>query len=557
MTLTQNEIREQVTTRYLDAINITRRPSPSLIEAELIEQVNKEFRIENVGRALVAGDKADSNARNQIALLKTLSNWQIAEILKRLHRVVLISPAGKNRGSRDYDLLAVYIPDGPEEGIYATSETQIRAVARQYNRDLSINDTREVMTILRESVDQVSRCDDRDLVAVQNGLFNYRTKELGDFSPDFVFVSKVPIEYDATAASPVIQTPDGDVWEVEDWMRTLSDDEEVVELLWEIIGAVIRPHVRWNQSAWFYSEQGNNGKGTLVEMMRNMLGERYASIPIGDFSKDFLLEPLTRSQAILVDENDVGSFIDKAANLKAVITNDVISINQKYKAPINYQFWGFMVQCLNEFPKFKDKSESFYRRQLFVPFLKSFTGAERRHIKDDYVGRDDVLQYVLKRVLHMDYYVLSEPEACRLVLNEYKEYNDPVRAFWNEFEDQFAWDFLPFPFLYDLFKAWFASTNPSGHPVAINSFTKDLCVVAEKSAIWSTEFKGQKNRPGKRMSAPEPLIAGYELKEWMPRSYSGADHIRLSITDRTDSSYRALVRRRSLSALPFNEDDAV
>ena len=152
-------------------------------------------------------------------------------------------------------------------------------------------------------------------------------------------------------------------------MADLSDDPEIVELLWQILGAIIRPHVRWNKSAWLYSETGNNGKGTLCELMRSLCGDgSYAAIPLINFSKDFALEPLTRSTAIIVDENDVGCFIDKAANLKAVITNDVIPINRKFKTPLSYQFYGFMVQCLNEFPRIKDKSDSFYRRQLFIPF---------------------------------------------------------------------------------------------------------------------------------------------------------------------------------------------
>ena len=38
------------------------------------------------------------------------------------------------------------------------------------------------------------------------------------------------------------------------------------------MGAIIRPHVRWNKSAWFYSERGNNGKGTLCDLLRKSCG---------------------------------------------------------------------------------------------------------------------------------------------------------------------------------------------------------------------------------------------------------------------------------------------
>lgn len=538
MAKTQNEISVQTTSKYLASLNRDALPTPATIEESLIAATNKEFDVENLGR----------HGPHKILLLKRLTFAQIAKILIELHRVVRIAPSGRNT-DRDLDLLAIYVDHGEDEGIYATSEDYIRSIARQYNRELTINDAREVMTVLREEAPRVSRCSDRDMIAVNNGIFDYRAKTLLPFDPDLVFLSKARVDYDPAALSPGITTPENTTWEVEDWMNTLSDDPEIVELLWQILGAIVRPHVRWNKMAWFFSTQGNNGKGTLVELMRNLVGTAsYASIPIADFGKDFMLEPLTRASAILVDENDVGTFIDRAANLKAVVTNDVISINRKYKTPVAYQFWGFMVQCLNEFPRIKDKSESFYRRQLFVPFQKSFTGAEKRYIKDDYVGRDEVLQYVLKRVLHMDYYVLSEPEATRLVLDEYKGFNDPIRSFWEEFEDAFAWDLLPFSFLYDLYKSWFAKNNPSGSPAGRNVFINDLVTIVAKSTLWHCADKTAKIRPSTRMSNPEPLIARYDLKDWMNQSYTGPDPLKRSTVHPLQPNYRGIQRTTTTTA---------
>ena len=126
--------------------------------------------------------------------------------------------------------------------------------------------------------------------------------------------------------------------------------------------------------------------------MRQLVGEdSYASIPLTDFIKDFMLEPLVGVSAIIVDENDVGTHIDKADNLKSVITRDAIQINRKFKSPISLRFKGFMVQCLNEMPRVKDKSDSFYRRQLFIPFTKCFTDVERKYIKKDYLHSTEVL----------------------------------------------------------------------------------------------------------------------------------------------------------------------
>lgn len=529
-----NEILTEAVEEYLENLDRTAIPKPNEIERQLLALTKLKLDDQNMSR----------QKKDALPIPKQLTFAQVARILIELHRVVRIAPSGKNT-DRDYDLLAIYMDSGDDEGIYVTSEDQIRSIARQYDRQLTINGAREVMTVLREDAPRVIRSADPDLIAVNNGIFDYRTKRLEPFDPRHVFLSKSRVDYDPQAANPVITStrPGVPDWDVESWMQELSDDPEVVELLWEILGAIIRPHVSWNKSAWFYSEQGNNGKGTLCELMRNLTGPNsYASIPIADFGKDFLLEPLTRASAIIVDENDVGTFIDRAANLKAVITNDVISINRKYKMPIAYQFYGFMVQCLNEFPRIKDKSESFYRRQLFVPFEKSFTGVERKEIKDDYLQRPEVLRYVLKRVLHMDYHELSEPAATQRVLNEYKEFNDPVRSFWEEFCEQFVWDLLPFPFLYDLYKSWFARTNPSGSPVGRNMFISDLLAIVRKSPTWYCSDKTAKIRPAARMSKPEPLIALYDLKDWMNNAYAGKDHDKLCTPFPLALNYRGIQR---------------
>lgn len=543
---TQNDIIAQATADYIAGLDVDDPPPPRQIERELLAATNFAFGLQNASR------KGD----NKISLLKTLTFSQVAQLMIHLHRVVAVAPSGKN-SDPDYDLLAVYCPSGDDEGIYLTSDRDLRKVARAYNREITINLANEVFAVLREEAPRVHRCSDRDLIAVNNGIFNYATKQLEPFTPEHVFLSKSSVDYDPAAISPVIDTPDGDTWEVEEWMASLSDDPEIVELLWEVCGAVVRPHVRWNKSAWLYADRGNNGKGSLVELMRNLCGpSAHTSIPLTEMGKDFMLEPLTRASAIIVDENDVGQYIDKAANLKAIITNDVIMINRKHKYPISYQFWGFMVQCLNEFPRVKDKSDSFYRRQLFIPFEKCFTGVERRYIKDDYLSRPDVLRYVLKRILHMDYYVLSEPEATQQVLREYKDYNDPIRNFWGDHRDLFKWDLLPFPFLYDMFRSWFPRTNPSGSAVGRNVFINDLRRIVTDDPEWAVAENSVASKG--RMDDPEHLIATYEMRSWYNPAYtapkSGPPDLDRLCTPVLNPSYRGLVRVAPLAG-PGGDDE--
>ena len=320
---------------------------------------------------------------------------QVAHLVNFLYCVRRIPCAGE-KGNVDLDLLGIYQSEGPRAGLYETSDKAFREPMRNLKPTITDNEITEAHHVLRDIAWRVERCQSPELVPVNNGIFNYRTKELLEFSPEYIFLSKSCVNYNENAQNVVIQNPDdGSSWDVESWMASLSDDPAIVALLWQVVGAVIRPFVRWNKCVMFYATSGNNGKGTLCELMRSLCGEgRYASIPVENFGENFLLEKLPEVMAIIVDENNVGAYLDKAGNFKAVVTNDVVQINRKNRPAIPYQFFGLMVQCFNELPRIKDKSGSLYRRCLFIPFDKSFTGKERKYITSEKKARNNAVSMV-------------------------------------------------------------------------------------------------------------------------------------------------------------------
>lgn len=481
------------------------------VEFHLLNRINNRLISENTQYGL-KGSRAYQT-------LRTLTPAVIAGCMLKRNRIVRIMLSEKNTDP-NYDVLAVYMDHGPNTGIYVTDEVSIRVLAREYNFSISPKELDHVIDMLADNAPRVMVSANRDLIAVNNGIFDYKTKTLLPFTPEIVFTAKSAVNYNENAINPVIHNDaDGTDWDIESWMADLNDDPEIVALLWEILSAIIRPNVAWDKTAWFLSEVGNNGKGTLLTLMRNLCGERaWTSIPVADFGKDFHLEPLIRTNAVLVDENDVGEYVDRAANLKAVITNDVILINRKNKTPIAYQFRGFMVQCVNDTPRFRDKSGSLYRRQLIIPFDKSFTGAERKYIKQDYMHRTEVLEYVLYRVLSGNFYELSEPAAVRAALHQYKIENDPVRAFAEEFLDRVVWDLLPWRFLYALYRAWLTKDQPSNPPLGYNKFVKHLTLILQE-AVGEGEGYGWFVTPAavrtkNRILGEEPLAVEYNLDQW-------------------------------------------
>lgn len=530
---TRNQIIEDVTDAYIESLDLDNLPSPRVIEDELVTAINDGISLANEIRP-----KSD-----KIRKLEALDHHSIAKLMLATNCICKINCA-KEDSDEEFDLLAIYKNEGYNEGTYRSEYRDFFEIATQYNPRLTNKQLKDVIERLKTLAPRVERCMNKDLIAVNNGIFNYKTKQLQDFTTDLVFLSKSHVNYNHAAQNVVIHNDEDNTdWDVESWMKSLSDDPEIVELLWQVLGAVVRPLVDWDKSAWLYSEQGSNGKGTLCELMRELVGpSACASIPLSSFSKEFELEQLTRATAIIVDENDVGTFIDKAANLKTVVTHDVLSINRKYQSVIKYRSYAFMVQCLNEFPRVKDKSNSFYRRQMFIPFEKCFIGQERKYIKSDYLHRKEVLEYCLYKVLHMDYYEFSEPSACKKVLATYKEFNDPVRQFWNEMKDEFKWDLLPYSFLYDLYKSWFRKNNPNGSVEGRNKYISEIRNIADGDE-WEAKETDERVRIQNRMNVPEVLIAEYDLVEWKNPTYMGGDPNQVC-TPKLSDSYAGLVRRK-------------
>lgn len=521
------------------------------VEFHLLNRINNRLISENTQYGL-KGSRAYQT-------LRTLTPAVIADCMLKRNRIVRIMLSDKNTDP-NYDVLAVYMDHGPDNGIYVTDEVSIRVLAREYNYSISPKELDHVIDMLKDNAPRVMVSTNRDLIAVNNGIFDYKTKTLLPFTPEIVFTAKSAVNYNENAVNPVIRNDaDGTDWDIESWMADLNDDPEIVALLWEILSAIIRPNVAWDKTAWFLSEVGNNGKGTLLTLMRNLCGERaWTSIPVADFGKDFHLEPLIRTNAVLVDENDVGEYVDKAANLKAVITNDVLLINRKGKTPIAYQFRGFMVQCVNDTPKFRDKSGSLYRRQLIIPFDKSFTGAERKYIKQDYMHRTEVLEYVLHRVLSGNFYELSEPKAIRIALREYKIENDPVRAFAEEFLDQLVWDLLPWKFLYALYRAWLSKEQPSSRPLGSNKFIKHFTLILQEDLDYGWTVTPAAVRTKNRILGEEPLAVEYNLDQWFDIQPVNGSIRKVGTPHNMPVSTRGLLRASACSddlLSEINEDD--
>ena len=521
---------------------------PEDAERFLLNQINKRLLGENERNGLRGGLAHRP--------LKVLPPSAIATCI--LHRELKHTGLiGKSRATAE---LVTYEDAGPDEGLYVPAEDRIRRLARQYHYTISSKDLNAVVESVRDSVSLLVESEDGDVVALANGLFDLRTKELRPFSPKVVLTSKASVAFrEGATTCPVMD----DGWSVDEWIRELANnDPEVEQLFWEIIAALFRPEHPFKKAALLYSPTGSNGKGTFLELLRHLVGvDRVATLSISDFGEQFLPEALCSAFAVLSDENEVGDFLRKAGAFKAWVTHDWIRINVKYGPARSVKGRGLCVFCVNELPASKDKSESFYRRFVAIPFLKRFVGEdENSAIKNDYVKRPKVLEYVAHKALMMPWFdTFVTPAVCDKLLGQIRVENDPVLQFAEEFLPQFKWDLLPWRFSFRLYSAWMRKEVPSGHPVGSREFIKRMTDYVDKnpSCGWFVPRGADGNQKAmstqNRIVGDEPLIVEYNLHEWMDIQPAGGSMCKIGIPHNIPINARGLMRA---GTSPTDDEDS-
>lgn len=510
----------------------------SAIKSKDVEQIEQGL-IDEINRAIDLNNAFESGSSRK-KHIQSLPSYVIALLVSRLYvfkNISLLEDSDSTGGS----ILAMYQQEGPNEGLYVSDDKTINNCIRKFNRSMRCIEIKEVKASLADMAPTVSLTMEMDLIPVNNGIFDYKNKALMPFSSDYVFVTKSNVNYIVGAVNPVIKNPDDTYWDVESWISGLSDDKEIVALLWQIIGAVLRPNVSWDKAILFYNENGNNGKGTLCELIRNICGRsRCTSLSISDFSHQFKLVKLLRAMAVVTDENDTRSFTENISQFKAIVTGDSVTIDRKYETPVDIQFRGLIIECINDLPKMGDKTNSLYRRLLIIPFDKCFTGSERKYIKHDYLKRKEVLQYVMCKVLNMNYYTFDEPEACKNLLGEFKAYNDNIRQFLDDVLPRLTWKLAPWDFLYELYKKWLEKHNPRGKLEGDKTFRKDVRAIIQDYPGWKVTTNPMHSTIIRGIA--EPLIVEFDVWSWKNSHYHGLNIVQEATPSKLKETYRGLCK---------------
>ena len=381
-------------------------------------------------------------------------------------------PIIKSGANEDTALLFFY---DFSKGIYTSNDDYIKTCIKKIEIRYKLTKLKDVTEDLRANTRfrKPQRLD--YLIAVGNGLFNTKTKELEPFDPKHFITAKVDTNYN-TKALTNYELIKNTYFNFDEWLKSIAcNDDEIVTLLWQLINEAINPNKTRRKIAIMLGN-GTNGKSTFRQMMINLIGDINISVSTPhELQSRFGLASLEGKICNYGDE--VGTKpLDEMDKLKSISSGESVNYERKNKDVRNYDFKTLLMFNSNEIPPIKDKSDAVLNRLLIIPFKANFEGVKDESIKDEKLNNKIILEYILYTALHLDFDKFIIPEAVKKQLLNYKQENDSVFSFMLYYKDKGYHHVSCFPvrYLTDDYENFCYENGYNTRKRIGNAFTKHL-----------------------------------------------------------------------------------
>jgi len=213
----------------------------------------------------------------------------------------------------------------------------------------------------------------REEIPVMNGILNIFTRELKPFTPEKIFLHKVPVVYNPQAICP----------KIEKFMDDVLAEEEDKNVFYEIGGFCLLNEYTF-EKAFMFIGGGRNGKDKTLELIKRTLGvENCSSIPLSSLELDsFIISELFQKKANLAGEISNQDLKDTTV-FKALTGRSLISAKRKFLHDIVFVNYAKFIFACNELPMVYDLTRAFWDRWVLIEFPFTFvTRAEYNSTPD-------------------------------------------------------------------------------------------------------------------------------------------------------------------------------
>lgn len=301
----------------------------------------------------------------------------------------------------------------------------------RYSRDIN-----EVLFELKTEMNFVEYEElnnNEDLINFQDGLFNIKTNELLQHTPDILSTIQIPAKYEDIKNAP-IEAP-----VFFDYMMTLcNNDEKIFELLMQCLGITISNIYAYRtKKALFLVGQGNTGKSQLKKLAEYLVG--YNNISNIDLKKiNDKHGTASLYQKRLAGCNDMSyQRIEDMSIFKQLTGGDTIEIDFKFRNSFNFLFKGFLWFNCNKLPRFGGDTGKWVYERIMPVFCNNVIPKEKQDpmlFEKMLKEKNTILSIAitqLQRVIENNYHFI-EPESLSEQRLYYEKENNTLLNFIEE-----------------------------------------------------------------------------------------------------------------------------
>jgi len=257
-----------------------------------------------------------------------------------------------------------------KEGFHKSGGRKIieQTVRQQVDREISRHEMSEIIYYI-ENMTPANRAEfdkDPEWLHCANGWVNVYTGEFKDHSYEMLSLRKLPVPYLAGATCPQILS----------FLESTLDHESMAVVL-RMIAYCLLPSNKY-EKAFMLVGQGANGKSTLINVIKSLLGrENCSSVSLQDIASNRFAAAELQGRMVNLHPDLKADKVKDGGYFKALVSGDRLKVERKYAQPFDLENTAKLIFSANQIPETDDDSYAYFRRWVILPFNHTFEGDNR------------------------------------------------------------------------------------------------------------------------------------------------------------------------------------
>jgi putative DNA primase/helicase len=289
---------------------------------------------------------------------------------------------------------------------------------------------REIIEFIALDVPDLPEQPSAELINVENGFLNVRTRQLFPHSADILSTIRIPLTFDPQATCPEIDKFVGEVF-----------PEDATELAWEILGDLLTPD-RSVQKAICLLGAGGNGKSAFLDLATRFVGPvNVCNLSLQRLESDRFSPARLYGKLANICTDLPSDRLLSSAMFKAITGCDRITAETKYRDSFEFTPFVRLLFAANRLPGSIDASQAYFDRWLLLPFPKRFRhtqGETPRHLLHARLCTPRELSGALNKALDGLERVrrrcrFTESKESRIHVTSFETGNDAIAAWLDQY----------------------------------------------------------------------------------------------------------------------------